>query len=234
MDQEGRLFANQQKGMDSATGVALVPMTTEMVPAVAKVHLEAFTGYMNTGIGTAYVRAFMNWFLQAERAIALVATNSEGQVIGYVVGAPLGYESSMSCDLFWVAAAGMIVRPWLFFNKQFRNTLMKRLKLILGRSLARQTELELPEPIMSLVGIGVSPSAQGKKVGLCLMQAFEAKVRRLQMQSIELSVYPDNVVARRLYERCGWQALSGSLGKNEVMHYFRVLTEKPDQSEAES
>jgi hypothetical protein len=55
MDQERTLFGNQEMGMATATGVVLVPMTAEMVPAAAKVHLEAFTGYMNTRIGTSVV-----------------------------------------------------------------------------------------------------------------------------------------------------------------------------------
>jgi ribosomal protein S18 acetylase RimI-like enzyme len=216
----------------TAAGMTLVPMTAEMVPAVAKVHRVAFAGYMNARIGSAYVRTFMNWFLQVDQAIALVAIDSDGQVIGYVVGVSQGCARSMNRDLFWAAAAGMIVRPWLFFRAQFRTIIMNRLRLILGRSPAGRAEPELPEPTMLLAAIGVSPSARGKKVGQGLMQAFEVKARQLQMRSLALSVYSENVVARRLYENCGWQPFISPMGRNMAMRYFRVLTEKPDQCEA--
>lgn len=226
---ERKSLGAPQTGIASDTGVALIPMTAEIVPAAVKVHLEAFTGYMNTQIGTGYVRALMNWFLQGERAIALVATDTDGQVIGYVVGAPLGYERPMSRDLFWVATMGMIVRPWLFFHTQFRSTVMRRLRLIFGRTLVRQAKRDFPEPIMVLVGIGVSPAARGKRIGVSLLRAFEERARQLRMQSIELSVYPNNIVARRLYESCGWLPFGSPIKIGEVMCYFRVLNKKPDQ-----
>ena len=73
---------------------------------------------------------------------------------------------------------------------------MDRLMVILGRSLARHPKPKLPEPIMSLVGIGVSPLVQGKKVGKRLMRAFEAKARELQMRSLRLSVSDEEAKAR--------------------------------------
>ena len=217
--------------MTTTTGMTVVPMTAEMVPEVTKIHFNAFAGYMNTHIGTAYVRAFMSWFLRAERAIALVATDSDSKVIGYVVGAPLGYNGPMNRDLFWVAARGIIVRPWLLFSPQFVSTVMARIGFILGRSPMRYGEPELPGPTMSLVGIGVSSLARGKKAGLRLMQAFEARARELQMHSLRLSVYEGNTVARRLYESCGWYPDPSPIRGKKAMYYVRILDEQPSQNE---
>lgn len=215
----------REVGKTATNDVAIVPLTAEMVTEVVKLHFDAFAGYMNTRIGTGYVKAFMNWFRQAERSIALAATDTKGKVLGYVIGAPSGYSRSMNRDLFWVAAAGIIMRPWLLFSDQFRQTIMARLRLILGYSPAQQIEPELPEPVTYLVGIGVSPSARGKNIGRSLVEAFEARARELGMRSLQLSVYTDNTVARRLYESCGWQPASslGPAGEKELMSYFRVL-----------
>jgi ribosomal protein S18 acetylase RimI-like enzyme len=206
-------------------------MTAEMVPEVAKVHSHAFAGYMNTRVGTAYVKAFLSWFLRAERAIALVATDNSSKIIGYIVGAPLGYNGPMNRDLFWVAARGIIMRPWLFFNTQFVSTIIARIGFILGRSPVRHEEPALPWPTMSLVGIGVSPLAQGKRVGVFLMQAFEVRARELQMRSLRLSVYSDNMVARRLYEKCGWHPYPKPIRGEEAMYYIRILDEQLSQNE---
>ena len=212
----------------TAADVTIVPMTVEMIPQITKIHFDAFAGYMNTRIGNAYIRKFMDWFRRAGGAIALVAVDSDNKAIGYVVGAPLGYAKVMNRDLLWVATIGLLMRPWLFFSRQFRGVIMNRLRFMLNHSLVQHAEPELPEPVMSLVGIGVSPSARGMKVGLRLMQAFEARSRELQARSLRLSVYPDNLAACRLYENCGWQPFSRPIKEKEAMSYFRILTRELD------
>lgn len=198
-------------------------MSEKLLPDVARLHLEAFTENMNVRLGTAYVKAMLNWFYRAENAIALVATDIDSNVIGYVVGAPVGYSKFMNRDLFWAAFVSMAYRPWLFFDMRFLRTALARLKLFLGRSFDRQAEPDLPIPTMSLVSIGVSPSARRKKVGQCLVQAFEARSRRLEMRSLRLSVYPSNMCARRFYQRCGWQSFSGPIRETGEMYYFRII-----------
>jgi ribosomal protein S18 acetylase RimI-like enzyme len=211
--------------MTTPSDVTVVPMTAEMVPEVVQVHFDAFAGYLSARIGRAYVRAFMHWFRQAERGIGLVVTDRHGNVVGYVVGAPVGYNKRMNRDLLWVAAAGIMTRPWLVCSRLFRSKIRARLRLILGRAPVQDVAPELPEPTMSLVGIGVSSAARGKQIGLRLMQAFEAKARELQMRSLQLSVYTDNKAARHLYEQCGWQPFSRPVQEQDALYYFRVLSE---------
>jgi ribosomal protein S18 acetylase RimI-like enzyme len=203
-------------------GTVIVPMTAEMVRKAARVHLRALAGSRTAIMGEAYARTFIDWFRRAEHGgIALVAIDIHGDLVGYVIGAPLGYPRALSRHLVWIAAVAVIVRPWLFFRQQFRNGVLDRLRLVLGRSLPHGAELELPAPTMSLVAIGVSPAARGKKIGLCLVQAFEARARELQMRSLRLTTPSDNAVARRLYERCGWRPFSAS---DERTYYFRILS----------
>ena len=199
----------------------IVEMAAQMVRKAARVHLDALAGSRTACMGEAYVRAFIDWFRQpALGRIALVAIDSHGDVVGYVIGAPLGYPRALSRHLVWVAAGAVIVRPWLFFKRQFRNGVLDRVRLLLGRSLPHRAKPGLPAPTMSVVAIGVSPAARGKKIGCRLVQAFETKARELQMRSLGLSIRSDNVVARRLYERCGWQPFSDS---DEMTYYFRIL-----------
>jgi ribosomal protein S18 acetylase RimI-like enzyme len=199
----------------------IVPMTAEMVWKAARVHLEALAGSRTACMGKAYVRAFIDWFRQPEHGgIALVAIDSDSDVFGYVIGAPLGYPRALSQHLVWIAACAVIVRPQLFFKQQFRNGVLDRLRLFLGGSVSRGAEPELPAPTMSLVAIGVLPESQGKKIGLRLLQAFETKARELQVRSLRLSTSPDNLAACRFYERCGWRPFSAS---DERTYYFRIL-----------
>jgi ribosomal protein S18 acetylase RimI-like enzyme len=172
-------------------------------------------------MGDAYARVFVDWFRQPEHGgIALVAIDRHSDVVGYVIGAPLGYPRALSRDLVWISARAVVMRPWLFFRSEFRNGVLDRVRLLLGRSLPHRAEPGLPAPTMSLVAIGVAPAARGKKIGLRLVQAFETKARELQMRSLRLSMRSDNFVARRLYERCGWRPFSDC---GEMTYYFRIL-----------
>ena len=203
--------------------VRIVPMISEMVPKAARLHIETLAGSRTACMGNAYVEAFIEWFRQPDRGgIALVAIDRHRHVVGYVIGAPLGYARDLSRHLAWTAARAVIGRPWLFFKLQFRKGFLDRLQLLLGRSLPQASQPELPAPTLSLVAIGVSPHAQRKHIGLRLVQGFESKVRELQMRSLRLSTNSENVAACRLYERCGWRPFPVSGG---LTYYFRILDE---------
>jgi Acetyltransferases len=206
----------------AADGTVIVPMTAEMVRKAARVHLRALAGSRTAIMGEAYARTFLDWFRIAEHGgIALVAIDIHGDLVGYVIGAPLGYPRNLSRRLVWIAAAAVIARPWLFFRQQFRHGVLDRLRLVLGRPPPHGAELELPAPTMSLVAIGVSPAARGKKIGPRLVQAFEARARELRMRSLRLSTRSDNAAACRLYERCGWRSFPASDG---MTYYFRIFS----------
>ncbi len=217
-------------GRRHTPAVSIKSITAEMIPDLVKLHREAFKGYINTRLGSGYIKAFISWFREAKQAIALAAIDSNGRPIGYVVGAPLGYSRAMNRHLFWVVSAAIVLRPWIFLNAQFRRNMIARVRTTVGSSSIRDVRPDLPEPTMSLVSIAVSPSAQGKKVGQCLLKAFEANARMLQMRSLRLSVYPDNTIARRLYERWGWQPFSKSVRAKTAIYYFRILDKKMAQN----
>jgi ribosomal protein S18 acetylase RimI-like enzyme len=220
---EKAFVQSPEMALPAADDTVIVAMTAGMVPKAARVHLDALAGSRTAIMGGAYIRAYIDWFRQAENgSIALVAIDSHSNVFGYVIGAPLGYPRALSRHLVRIAAGAFIVRPWLLFREQFRNGLLDRLRLVLGGSrTSGANPLKLPAPTLSLVAIGVSPTAQGKKIGLRLVQAFEAKARELQMRSLRLSTGSDNVVARGFYERCGWRPFPAS---DKLVYYYRILT----------
>src|SRR5947208_14434295 len=98
--------------------VQVLSMTEEMLGPVCDLHLKAFAGRMTARLGSAYLRAFISWFLGAPNAIALVAADEQGAILGYVIGAPVGYTTTMNRQLIWVAARSLIVRPWLLLDRK--------------------------------------------------------------------------------------------------------------------
>ena len=57
----------------------------------------------------------------------------------------------------------------------------------------------------TLVGMYVRQSARGRGVGQALIEALLAAAAR-EVEQVNLAVAQDNIVARRLYERCGFSA----------------------------
>ncbi len=57
------------------------------------------------------------------------------------------------------------------------------------------------------------------------MQAFEGSARHLRMRSMRLSVYPSNLAARGLYEKCGWQSHPMPASETAAMYYSKLIAE---------
>jgi ribosomal protein S18 acetylase RimI-like enzyme len=206
--------------------VTIRQIERSVVSQVADVHLQAFTGYMNTRIGRRYVRSFIEWFRRANDAIALAAI-VDGTVAGYVVGAPIGYQQRMNRDLLLVAASGLLLHPWVFLEGRFRRQVSGRLANLMGRQSDTAGEPDLPQPTMCLVGIGVSRDMQGRQIGSLLMHAFECEARRRGARSLSLSVYKENTAARQLYEKRRWSPWDHAA--DETMEYYLVLSDRLEE-----
>jgi ribosomal protein S18 acetylase RimI-like enzyme len=207
--------------MPHISGSETTSITGHQIEAVIGIHLEAFKGSPNTRMGLGYVHAFFRWFVEAPEAIALCALVEETDVVGYVVGAPLGYQSSLNRKVVFPGTIGILLRPWLLFNSRFRHAITSRLPRVFKRKQVSQSVV-LPTPTFSLVGIGVALNFRGQRIGQSLVHAFEKEVLRRQGRSMRLSVYVDNVVARRLYEKMGWHPLD-SYETSRIMYYFKRL-----------
>lgn len=196
----------------------------EHLDAAADVHLDAFRGYPNARLGRPYARAFLQWFRNSDRGAAFVAVDDDNQVAGYVAGALLPYGEQLNRDLFPLVAKTTLLRPWILLNGRFLRAVRAKILWTLGRRKQFiSAEPELPQPTMSLVGIGTAARARGRGVGGQLVAAFEEEARRRGARSLRLSVYAENITARRLYERCGWTFAGGSDEPGSAVYYAKVL-----------
>lgn len=194
----------------------------EVVQAVSEVHLDAFRGYLNARLGPGYACALIRWFAQQKDAVALAAFDHNRQAIGYAIGASPGLAKTLHRDLAWITARSIVLRPWLILDKRLWKVGYARL---VKKNDADNIdhEPELPEPTMSLFGIGVKPSHRRKGVGQQLLRVFEERAKALKNRSLLLWVYADKVATRHLYEKCGWHPCLGSLESTGVTKYVRLL-----------
>lgn len=208
-----------------ADNIAIVDITEgEMVRAVAKLHVEAFNGYLNARFGMGYTTSFINWFVHSKEALALAAIDHQQRTMGYVLGVPTEHGHRPYRDLQAMALRSLVLRPWLFFDARLWQAAKSRFKPLVNRERTRHRH-ELPEPVMGLVSIGVGSSYRRQKVAAYLMEAFQEKARIRKMRSLSAWVYQDNTSARRLYEKCGWQPYMESLNERGSLKYFKVIGE---------
>lgn len=197
----------------------------DMIDAVSEIHLQAFSGYLNARLGVGYARALIQWFAQQEDAIGLAAIDCYHQVIGYAIGAPASITQKLRHDLFGITARSIMLRPWLILDKRLWTVGYARLMRENDEDKINHEE-DLPEPTMSLFGIGVRPSHRRNGVGQELLCAFEARAKALRNRSLLLWVYADKLTTRHLYEKCGWRVSQGSLESAGVTRYVRLLDEQ--------
>lgn len=208
---------------DTKAGITIVDIVDhDMVNEVSEMHLEAFSGYLNARLGTGYARALIRWFARQEEAIALAAIDHDHRVIGYAIGAPATITQRLRHELFWVTACSIMLRPWLILDKRlWKVGYVRLMKKNVADNIGH--EQDLPEPTMSLFGIGVKPSHRRKGVGQQLLRVFEERAKALKNRSLLLWVYTDKVTTRHLYEKCGWRACPGTLESSDVIKYVRSL-----------
>ncbi|HXS38216.1 MAG TPA: GNAT family N-acetyltransferase [Flavipsychrobacter sp.] len=182
--------------------VKVSPYTIDDIEMLVPIHMSAFKGYMNSSMGKNYVRKFLQWFLTYPNAITLKA-EMEGQICGYVVGAPLNYGSAMNRDLFKTGVIGILTHPGIMIHENFIKAVKAKFKMLIGKKPAKVT-INNPEGNgISLISIAVSPKFSGNGVGKEIMKSFE-KSAALNMDYMRLSVYDYNTRARAVYEKSGW------------------------------
>lgn len=196
----------------------IIGMNSAHIEELSKLHMDAFRGYSNTKIGRNYVKKFLNWFVNFPEGIALTAL-FDGTPAGYVVGAPVGYQSKMNKDLAGVAFTGFVSHPWVIFNMKILSIALSRVKILFGKKEKKIAE-KRDENAISLVGIAVSPLYSGHKIGSKLMTAFEELARAKEYDLMRLSVYDYNEAAISMYKKSGWSELGSS---NSTLTFIKQL-----------
>ncbi len=197
-------------------------MSQEHLQQVVALHEECFPGYYLTELGSSFLEAMYTWYVQSPEAIAHVALDRDGNVVGFVAGAT--NDSSYRTSLFRHGWRHMAIALGKRFLSEPASTLRlicerkelvwQALKTIVpGGSREAEQSDGIPRrksPTASLTSIGVTPSARGSRLGaalseLCVREAWSRGCGR-----VTLSVREDNTAARRFYESINWQEVSRS------------------------
>jgi ribosomal protein S18 acetylase RimI-like enzyme len=163
------------------------------VSAVVATHREAFPGFFLTALGP----RFLTEYYRAAGALALVATDAEDRVIGFVVGStdPGGFYRRLFRARWWafaLAALPAVLRE------------PRPLRRVLGGR-SHDREHVSRSHAVGLFSLGVSPGAQGLGVGRTLVAAFVEQARSMGGREILLTTdADDNQLVLRFYGGLGF------------------------------
>jgi len=183
----------------------IVKMEIKHVDEVTSVHMDIFKGYLNVMLGKRYNSSFFKWFIDEDK-IHLLGISKTGSIIGYVVGAELGYQKALTRALLPSAVLTVIKKPWFLVNKKVLKVIGKRLKLLIYlKKRARQDSGSNKKKTISLVSIGVADPDNNTGMAALLENEFVKQARNMGFDFARLSVYLDNDRAIGFYRKKGWK-----------------------------
>ncbi|MFC6705745.1 GNAT family N-acetyltransferase [Flexivirga alba] len=178
--------------------VEIGPLQTTDVEAAARLHELAFPTFFLSSLGQPFLRQFYRGFLADPTAVAVVARDGSGMILGTVVGTtePDGYFSRL--------LRRQVVG---FVNASVRASLRspRAVPRLLRAARYRGSADEGVDGAL-LSSICVSPDAQGAGVGRRLVAAWEQRAAGLGARAAYLSTDAvDNEPVNAFYQRCGWR-----------------------------
>jgi hypothetical protein len=189
--------------------VRVVPMQPEHLDGLVDVYLQAFHDRPSGKMGRLYARAYLGWFMTCEDGLAFAALEGD-KVLGFGVGAVMGYQKPMNRDLFWTVFWSLLPRPQLWLNKDVVNNIYVRIKVALGlyRRPANLPSITYPQPCISYVGAGVSDQARGKRVGKKIYTAFTSTSETSgKFKAIRGTVHESNAPVNKILSGLGWKEM---------------------------
>ena len=204
-------------------------MASQHLSQVAALHEACFEGYYLTRFGQSFLEAMYGWYLSSPEAMAHVALDPTGQVVGFVAGTT--EASSYHGSLFRYRGGAMVAallrlllsHPLVTLGLVWERKDMLPQALSALVSTSPEASSDAPaaddEPhAASLVSIGVFPSQRRMGIARRLSEIFLAEAGERGCASVSLSVRDDNVAARRFYESLDWEKTSRSTAEYHGSH----------------
>lgn len=181
------------------------------IPDIVACHQAVFPRQPHTVMGPRWLTALYQQYVGRHDAIALVAHDPAGNLLGFVVGGPPELSASFrraAKRRFWY------VIVWrMLTSAAVRRTAWTILRQSLKRPGGAADGLttgpvELRGRRGVLVCIAVATAARGQGIADALLSAFVGEARAHGFGHLTLGVHTDNARAIRFYEKHGWHRQS--------------------------
>lgn len=174
-------------------------MSVQHLEQAASVHIAAFPGFFITSLGYKFVRELYMAYACDKAAVALIATDEMGMVLGAILGAidSRGFYRRLLLRRWWKFGIASAVAVW------HRPSIMLRLL----RALKYRGDQKSGTPGQALLSsIAVAPWAQGRGVGTQLIVAWISAVQRTGVCGCYLTTDAcENEGVNLFYSKHGWR-----------------------------
>lgn len=154
------------------------PMEKHDVPVVVTTHLSAMPDFFLSSLGTGFLRTYYAALIDDPTAVAVVAAEADGVVVGFAVGStnPSGFYRRL------------LARRWLTFALASVPGLVRnpRAASRIVRAIRYPGSQPQGDDLGGLYSIGVQPGMQGRGIGRKLVGAFLEEARTRGCASVYL------------------------------------------------
>jgi ribosomal protein S18 acetylase RimI-like enzyme len=202
-------------------------MLIEDVPQVATIYMASFGGAFLTRLGSEFLESMFKAFVKGSpRECSIVCIDAQKHVVGFVCGSKDRAAYIRSFVLrHWMEALPAIAGA---VSRDRGTALALWLRIWQNRQAILGSWLAPPDgkgslPAASLMTVAVAPNYRDKGMGTALVGAFMDEMARRGVTALRLAVSEDNLKARRLYERLGWEVSAAAGGRARSRYYLRTL-----------
>lgn len=178
-------------------------------------HRQAFPNGFYAQLGEGFMKKWFTTHLESEAAVSLVACDSQGAVVGYLLGTTddAKYREAareQGFAMFSRGVSALVVRPHLwsdFARVRIRHYAARTFRAT-GRILARNSTATSPKMGTGegeLVFICVEPEHRRRGAGAVLLESFTGEAIRSETNRLHLITESDNLGVQQFYGRHGWQ-----------------------------
>lgn len=215
----------------SECAYVIVPLTSQDIDAVARVHVASFGDSFLATMGVPFLRHYFRAFLDDPQGCGWICRQRwSGEVVGFVCGSEnvTHHYRVFLYRRFLPALPAIVARvvrdPHLAASVLRRIWRVGRLLVAARMTTDRPSTPGPALPPASLMTIGVHPDHRRHGTGEMLVRAFTSEMSLRGVRKVKLGVRGDNFAARRLYERLGWRPVrSSSANGHENWMYVREI-----------
>lgn len=184
----------------------VTPLTEEQVESVVQLHQQVLGDTFNARVGTWFLTYLYKQLLARPQLASVFVAQDNGQLVGFISVAKDYHllSSQLMASLSWkqklTIGRFLLVHPtlWMMFVQQ--------------RMFGRYLERHLPRPVNYILTLGVAANQQGKGVGRLLMDTVKTELSTHAATELYLDTKLNNAIARRFYERYGFQNVQKRFG----------------------
>lgn len=197
-------------------------MCANDIKEVAEIHMGAFQERsMGALLSKEYILAKSKWFVSNDNAISLVA-HYDNQVIGFIYGAPVGYENLMHRKLFLTILKIVFFRPSFILNRKLISKLINKISKLKYDNENSVNMQYYPKPIIKIADVAVINSYKNQGIGSMLINTFEKEAFKRNFKCIILKTKRSNKAAIKMYKRNDWVNIDDTSSK-EMTYFIKQL-----------